>query len=161
MTALVDQMVEHRPNLVRFALKLTRDSVAADDLVQDTFLRAIEKQHQFDPATNLRAWLFTVMYSLFVNGVRTSVRRGQHVNFDDVAPFMTTRETQTDAIAMRDLRRALAVMPRAMVNVLLVAGANGHSMEDSARILGCAMGTIQSRLSRSREILKTLMGESL
>src|SRR5271166_1367508 len=96
------------PRLQRYARALTHDAFRADDLVQDTLLRAIAQQHRWQYDSNLRAWLFTIMHNQNVNGVRRSVREGIALEFDDRRPFPTAATDPTGRLSLRDFDRALA-----------------------------------------------------
>ena len=146
------------PRLRRYAFALTRNMSRADDLVQDTLVRAIAKQRGWQSGTNLRAWLFTLMHNQNVNGVRRSAREGMAVEFDDKWPFPTAAtDDPTAALSLRDLDRALAQIPEERRQVILLIGLEGASYEEAATILDVPIGTIRSRLSRGRESLRTLM----
>jgi RNA polymerase sigma-70 factor, ECF subfamily len=148
---------EEIPRLRRYARALTHDVSRADDLVQDTLVRAIAKQHLWQCGTNLRAWLFTLMHNQNADGVRRSVREGIIVEFDDQWPFLTSATDPTWGLSLRDLDRALARTPEERRRVILLIGLEGISYEEAATILNVPLGTIRSRLSRGREALRRLM----
>src|SRR5438309_9391272 len=100
------------PRLRRYARALTRDAVRADDLVQNCLMRAVAKQHLWQPGTDLRAWLFTILHNQNVNDVRRSVREGISVQVEDMASVLTVQSNATDSLQLRDLELALAKMPR-------------------------------------------------
>jgi len=145
------------PRLRRYAVALTRNMSRADDLVQDTLVRAIAKQRYWQCGTNLRAWLFTIMHNQNVNVVRRSVREGIAVEVDDTWPFLIAPTDPTAALSLRDLDRALARIPEQQRQVILLIGLEGTSYEEAATILDVPVGTIRSRLSRGRDSLRTLM----
>ena len=95
------------PRLRRYARALTHDASRADDLVQETLVRAIAKQHRWQFGTNLHAWLFTLMHNQNVNGVRRSALEGIAVGFDDKWPFPTAATDPAAGLSLRDLDRAL------------------------------------------------------
>jgi len=144
------------PRLRRYAFALTRNMSRADDLVQDTLVRAIAKQRCWQWGTNLRAWLFTLMHNQNVNGVRRSAREGA-VEFDDTWPFPTAATDPAAGLSLRDLDRALARIPQERRQVILLIGLEDISYKEAATILDVPIGTIRSRLSRGRESLRTLM----
>jgi RNA polymerase sigma-70 factor, ECF subfamily len=146
------------PKLRRYARALTRNTVSADDLVQDCLLRAIRKSHLWQPGTDLRAWLFTMLHNQYVNDVRSAARRGVTVN-DDQLDGLDTPATQSASLLMRDLDRAIKRLPEEQRQVLLLVGLEAFSYEEAARILHIPVGTVRSRLSRGREALRGLMGE--
>ena len=117
------------PRLRRYAFALTRNMSRADDLVQDTLVRAIAKQRCWQCGTNLRAWLFTIMHNQNVNGVRRSAREGIIVEVDDTWPFLIAPTDPTAALSLRDLDRALARISEQQRQVILLIGLEGISYE--------------------------------
>jgi RNA polymerase sigma-70 factor (ECF subfamily) len=151
---LIEQQI---PRLRRYARALTRNRDRADDLVQDTLSRALDKQHLWQPGTNLGAWLFTIMHNQNVNNVRRDVREFTAVEIERVS---TTLPATTDPSASRkmvELDRALAQLPLGQRQVILLVGLEGMSYEDTAGILGVPVGTVRSRLSRGRDTLRELL----
>lgn len=146
------------PRLRRYARALCRDARAADDLVQDCLCRALRKNHLFQPNTDLRAWLFTMLHNLHVNGVRSSVRQGFSVPVEDVQSLLTEPPAQGAGLALRDLDRAMGEISEEQRQVLLLVGLEAMSYEEVATILDLPVGTVRSRLSRGRERLRALMG---
>jgi RNA polymerase sigma-70 factor (ECF subfamily) len=145
------------PRLRRYARALTRDAVRADDLVQSCLVRALAKSHLWQPGTDLRAWLFTILHNQHVNDVRRSVREGVSVPVEDVAPVLTVQSTQGASLQLRDLDRALGKLPEEQRQVLLLVGLEGMRYEEVALVLDVPVGTVRSRLSRGREMLRRLM----
>ena len=145
------------PRLRRYAFALTRNMSRADDLVQDTLVRAIAKQRYWQWGTNLRAWLFTIMHHQNADGVRRSVREGSAVELDDPWPFLIAPTDPIGALSLRDLDRALARISDEQRQVILLIGLEGISYKEAATILDVPIGTIRSRLSRGRESLRILM----
>ncbi|MDB5405744.1 MAG: rpoE8 [Rhodospirillales bacterium] len=145
------------PRLRRYARALTRDATRADDLVQSCLVRAIAKSHLWQPGTDLRAWLFTILHNQHVNDVRRSVREGITVPVEDVAPMLTVQSTQGASLQLRDLDRALARLPEEQRQVLLLVGLEGMRYEEVAVVLEVPVGTVRSRLSRGRDTLRRLM----
>lgn len=142
------------PRLRRYARALVGERAAADDLVQDTLERAWSKLHLYRDGTDLRAWLFTVMHNVHVNQVRAS--RPTTV-LDDEMPELAQRAVQGDALLVRDLERAIAALPAAQREVLLLVALEDLSYDETARVLGIPIGTVMSRLARAREKLRALM----
>ena len=145
------------PRLRRYARALTHSVGRADDLVQDTLVRAIAKHHLWQPGTNLRAWLFTLMHNQNVNFVRRSVREGTAVELGDAWPVPTAVSDPAWRLSLRDLDRALAHLPEQQRQVLFLIGLEGFPYEDAATILDVPVGTIRSRLSRARGSLRNLI----
>ena len=146
------------PRLRRYARALTRDQSRADDLVQSSLCRAIAKQHLWEPGTDLRAWLFTILHNQHVNDVRRSVREGVSIPVEDVAPSLTVPADTGASLQLRDLERALARLPDEQRQVILLVGLEGMRYEEVATVLGIPIGTVRSRLSRGRDMLRELMG---
>ena len=145
------------PRLRRYARALTRDASRADDLVQSCLCRAIAKQHLWEPGTDLRAWLFTILHNQHVNDVRRSQREGVAIPVEDAVPVPTTVSDTGASLQLRDLERALACLPDDQRQVILLVGLEGMRYEEVATILGIPIGTVRSRLSRGRDMLRELM----
>ena len=145
------------PRLRRYARALTRDVAAADDLVQDCLARGLGKLHLWTEGTDLRAWLFTILHNQHVNDVRRAVREGVAIPVDDVAPVLTVPSNQGDQLRLRDLDRALGRLPEEQRQVLLLVGLEGMRYEEVAAVLNVPVGTVRSRLSRGRDMLRQLM----
>jgi RNA polymerase sigma-70 factor (ECF subfamily) len=142
------------PRLRRYARALVGDRATADDLVQDTLERAWSKLQLFREGTDLRAWLFTVMHNVHVNRIRAA---RQTEALDEEMPELAQRAAQGDALMIRDLDRAIATLPVAQREVLLLVALEDLSYEETARVLGIPIGTVMSRLARAREKLRILM----
>lgn len=126
---------------------------ATEDLLQATLMRAVEKQSQFREGTNLRAWLFTIAKNTHYN----DYRRRQHRNEVELLKADELRALpQSDTLIERDLKRALAVLPDRMARPLIMI-ATGASYDEVANKLQVDVGTVKSRVSRARQIVKTLM----
>lgn len=148
------------PRLRRYARALTGSREAADDLTQDTLERAWAKRDLWQPGTNLRAWLFTVMHGVFVNGLRRwrPTESLDALDFEGVEQRDTAASAET-AIAVRDLRRALASLPDEQRQVVLLVGLEQLSYAETAEVLGVPIGTVMSRLARGRERLRQLLDD--
>jgi RNA polymerase sigma factor (sigma-70 family) len=148
------RLVELIPRLRRYARALVGDRASADDLVQDTLERAWAKLHLYRRGTDLRAWLFTVMHNVHVNRVRAT----RPVDpLDEEMPELAQRGTQPDALLVRDLDRAIGLLPADQRAVLLLVTLEEMSYEEVAKTLGIPIGTVMSRLSRAREKLRAMM----
>ena len=144
------------PRLRRYARALTRDVVAADDLVQDCLTRALGKLHLWLDGTDLRAWLFTILHNQYVNYMRRAVREGSAVGLNESEPLLSRAPQQGKRLEMRDLERAIAKLPEEQRIVILLVGLEGMRYEEVAVVLDVPVGTIRSRLSRGREALRRL-----
>jgi RNA polymerase sigma-70 factor, ECF subfamily len=149
---------EQIPRLRRYARALTRDANRADDLVQDTLVRALAKQHLWQAGTNLRAWLFTLMHNQHVNDVRRSNREGGNIDVNDMAAVLVAITDPTASRQLRELERSLARLPLEQREAILLVGLEGMRYDEAADILDVPIGTVRSRLSRGREALRRLMG---
>jgi RNA polymerase sigma-70 factor (ECF subfamily) len=157
MTDFARQLEVEIPRLRRYARALTRDVSRADDLVQSCLTRAVAKQHLWQPGTDLRAWLFTILHNQHVNDVRRSVREGINVAVEDMAPVLTVSSNAIATLELRDLEAAIAKLPQEQRQVILLVGLEGMRYEEVALILGVPVGTVRSRLSRGRDQLRRLM----
>lgn len=144
------------PRLRRFARAMVRDPALADDLVQECLERALSRMHLWKPGTNLRAWLFTILRNLHINAIR---RRQNHVDIDGEGQgdIGAAAGTQITRLELRDLRRALQRLPAEQRDVVLLVGLEGISYGEAAEILGISIGTVKSRLSRGRRVLRLMM----
>ena len=156
MTNLHRSIEAEIPCLKRYALALTRDVLAADDLVQDCLARALGKLHLWQQGSDLRAWLFAILHNEYVNQVRQSVRQGAAVALSEAGPSLTQIPEQTGRLELHDLDRALASLPDPQRRVLLLIGVDGLRYEEAAEALGVPVGTVRSRLSRGRIALHRL-----
>jgi RNA polymerase sigma-70 factor (ECF subfamily) len=158
MTEFRGRIEEEIPRLRRYAWALTRNWSRCDDLVQDTLVRALAKEHLWEPGTNMRAWLFTIMHNQNVNAVRSAMREGTTVDIEEQSSNLVATTDPTVARQLHELDRALAQLPQEHRQVILLVGLEGMSYEDAAAILHIPVGTVRSRLSRGRDALRTLMG---
>lgn len=146
-------LAESLPAVLRFARSLTRDASAADDLVQDTVVRALERRHQYDETRSYRAWLMTLAHNLFVDGWRRGqVRRKAQPRLESVSRSIEPNQEHA-AILQQTLRAfdSLAADQRAVLHLVVVEGA---SYAEAAAILDIPVGTVMSRLSRARLALR-------
>lgn len=151
-----DEMLEHLPSLRAFAMSLTRDKALGDDLVQETIVRAWSNIDQFEPGTNMRAWLFTILRNCFY-----TMRRKQKREVADedgmIAGQMSEKPAHDGHLALEEFKEAFAQLRDEQREALLLVGVSGFSVEEAAEMCGCAPGTIKSRASRGRKRLAELM----
>lgn len=152
-----DDIVAQLPALRAFARSLCGNQADADDLVQDTLVKAWSHSHQFVAGTNLRAWLFTILRNTWYTRIRRRRREVEDAS-GQYAARLTVAPSQEDAMALNALRDALARLPDEQREVLILVGAAGLSYEETAEICGCALGTVKSRLNRARNRLLALLG---
>lgn len=144
------------PNLRAFAMSLIGSSDKADDLVQETLMKAWAKQSSFERGTNLKAWLFTILRNEFYTQMR---KRGREVSDADGihAAKMAGHPEQFGHLDLQDFRKALERLPSDQKEAIILVGGSGFSYEEAAEICDCAIGTIKSRVSRARARLAELM----
>jgi RNA polymerase sigma-70 factor, ECF subfamily len=144
----------HIPSLRRYGRSLTGSADRADDLVQDCLERAVARFGQFQPGTDLRAWLFTILHNVHCDQARRRARQGIQIPLEDCDHLLRLPARQSQSLELRDLHRAFRSLSPEHQRILLLAGVEGFSCEETAQILGVAVGTVKSRLSRARENLR-------
>ncbi len=152
-----EAILEFTPRLRRYARALTGDRYAADDLVQDTLERAMQKWALLRADSKVGAWLMAIMHNIFVNQVRRQASRPVHVDLADMTVEPSSRARQEEGLAVRDLQAALATLPADQREVLLLVTLEEMSYEATAQVLGIPVGTVMSRLSRARDKLRRLL----
>jgi RNA polymerase sigma-70 factor, ECF subfamily len=152
-----DAMLELIPNLRAFAVSLCGDIHRADDLVQDTLLKAWDHLDSYQEDTNLRAWLFTILRNTYFSQWRQRRREVEDRDGSKVAQ-LSVHPDQQGHLDMQDFRRALNMLPADQREALVLVGAAGFSYEEAAAVSGCAVGTIKSRVNRARRKLTELLG---
>jgi RNA polymerase sigma-70 factor (ECF subfamily) len=151
-----DDILATLPNLRAFAISLSGSPDKADDLVQETLVRALANIDSFEPGTNLPAWLFTILRNLF----RSEYRKRKREVEDSEGRFAATLQTrpeQSSRIEFKEFQQALARIPADRREALILVGASGFSYEEAAEICGCAVGTIKSRVNRARRKLAEML----
>lgn len=151
-----DRLASAIPKLRAFAISLARDASKADDLVQDTILKAWSNIEKFDPATNLDAWLFTILRNTFYSSLRKTRREVQ--DSDGVhAATLSVKPAHDGHLAMQEFQRAFDQLSPEHREVLILVGASGFSCEEASAMMGVAIGTVKSRASRARKRLAELL----
>lgn len=154
--------------LYGFGLLLTGQADEAEDLVQETFLRAFRFFHQYEHGTNCKAWLFTIMKHIFLNQAPQRARMvlSREVGPDEEGTSQALwRESQTpghgssmrDEVFAKDIEKALGLLPDAFRLVVVLKDVEGFSYGEIARLLDCPIGTVMSRLSRARDLLRQFL----
>jgi len=151
-----DSMLAAVPSLRAFAISLCGNVDRADDLVQETLLRALANIHSFQPGTNMPAWLFTILRNLFRSEYRKRRREVEDAD-GSYAETLKTYPAQTSHMELREFAAALATLQEDQREALVLVGASGFSYEEAAEICGCAVGTIKSRVNRARIRLARLL----
>jgi RNA polymerase sigma-70 factor (ECF subfamily) len=151
-----DAVLAAVPSLRAFAISLSGNVDRADDLVQETLLRALANIDSFQPGTNMSAWLFTILRNLFRSEYR---KRRREVEDGDgsYAETLKSQPEQSSRVEFEEFRTALAKLPPDQREALILVGASGFSYEEAAEICGCAVGTIKSRVNRARSRLADLL----
>ena len=149
-------VVDAVPALRAFAISLTGNVEHADDLVQETVLKAWAASDSFRPGTNLKAWLFTILRNH--NSTQFRKRRREVEDVDGaMAANLASKAEQEGHVALMEMQEALAKLPEDQREAVLLVGAAGFSYEDVAEMCGVAVGTIKSRVSRGRVLLAKFM----
>jgi len=152
-----DELATHLSALRAFAIHLTQNVTRADDLVQDTILKGWTNIEKFEPGTNMRAWLFTILRNTYFSDIRK--RKREVADPDGIhASHLYEKPMHDGRLAMTDFRAAFDKLSPEHREVLLLVGASGFSYEDAAAMTGVAVGTVKSRANRARARLCDLMG---
>lgn len=158
-------LVAALPRLRRYARVLTRDVERADDLVQDTLVRAWEKRRLWKLGSDLRAWLFTIMHNVHVNQFSQRRRRRLEVPLDDDEGTSGAWETpvpanQFDRVELNEVLAQIGTLPNEQREALILTAVEGLSYEDIARVQGVPIGTVMSRLNRARQKLRRMQADA-
>jgi RNA polymerase sigma-70 factor (ECF subfamily) len=157
------QALEHLDALYGLAVYLTRNGSEAEDLVQETYLRAFRFSHRFQPGTHLRAWMFQILRNTFLTFYREREREPalseDGVPEGEAAPMFQNapKEDPASRGARVDLERALVSLPEEFRTILLLVEVQGFPLEEVAEIMDCPVGTVKSRLFRAKERLRGLL----
>ena len=151
--------------LYHVALRWTKNPEDASDLVQETYLRAYQNFASFSEGTNCKAWLFTIMYSIFVNQYRKKQREGPVMSNDEIEQkyysslnTMAEQELNIKWVG-KEVEQALDQLPEIFRTPIILVDANGFTYEEAAQVLNCPVGTLRSRLFRARKILYVSLKE--
>ncbi len=165
-----DEMIPHLDALYNFGLRLTSDPNDAEDLVQDTIVKAYRFFSSYEKGTNAKAWLFRILKNSYINNYRKKSKKPQEVDYDEVATFYeTVRAERTETSDLEDkmfrelidddLSRALDSIPEDFRTVVLLCDVEDFTYEEIANMLDVPIGTIRSRLHRGRNLLKAQLME--
>jgi RNA polymerase sigma-70 factor (ECF subfamily) len=147
-----DDIVALLPDLRAFARFMCREREAADELVQNTILMALDKQSQFAEGTNLKGWLFTIMRNRFYSDLRALRRRPTGIEDTAAAPLAAVDNPEA-TLALKELSVALWQLSPQSREALILIGAGGFSYEEAAALCNCSVGTLKARVSRARKVL--------
>lgn len=153
-----EDLIAAIPGLRAFAMSLSARSDAADDLVQETLMKAWKHHESFQMGTNMRAWLYTILRNEFYTHLRKRKREVEDVD-EKYSSRASVAAEQEGHLHMTDVRNALAKLPDDQREAIVLVGASGCSYEEAAQICGVAVGTIKSRVNRARSKLAVLLGE--
>lgn len=160
-----EEILPHLDAIYNFALKLTANSDDAEDLVQDTIVKAYRFFSSYEKGTNAKGWLFRILKNSYINNYRKASRQPHKVDYDEIEPFYETiRSEQSDTTDMEsrmygemmddDVTSALNRLPEDFRTVVLLCDIEGFSYEEIANMVDVPIGTIRSRLHRGRNLLK-------
>lgn len=157
----------HLDALYRVALRLSGNASDAEDLVQDTMLRAYRSWERYTPGTNAKGWLLTILRHLFINEYRRRIRHPETVDVDTIEPFALFQEVQEedpqgaffDRIVDDEVLRAVDQLPEAFREAVTLSDVEGLSYEEVAKVLDVPVGTVKSRLYRGRRLLQAKLYE--
>lgn len=165
-----DEIVPHLDAMYNFALRLTSDPNDAEDLVQDTIVKAFRFFSSYEKGTNAKAWLFRILKNSYINNYRKKSKQPNQVDYDEVSSFYETiRADRTDTSDLEDrmfrelidddISQALEELPEDFRTVVLLCDVEGFTYEEIANMLDVPIGTIRSRLHRGRNLLKAELME--
>lgn len=152
-------VVAEIPRLRRYAIALMRNRSEADDLVQDCVVRALDRLHLWRDGSNMRTWLFTIMHNLHANEMRRRSRMRDGRQIDPDLPERGEPARQEHVVELNQLGDALARLPAAQSEILLLVGLEGLTYAETAEVLRVPVGTVMSRVSRAREGLRRLLSD--
>jgi RNA polymerase sigma-70 factor (ECF subfamily) len=168
-----EQAMPHTDALYRTALRMTRNSADAEDLVQEAMLKAFRFFHRYEQGTNIRAWLFKIMTNLFINRYRKKTRSPAELSIDDMEEFVLFRQMTSTGTYDPDrpddqvfgelfadkVKEEIENLPDEFRTVALLSILEGFSYQEIAEIAGLQLGTVKSRLFRGRKILQSRLAE--
>lgn len=149
-------LLEHLPRLQAYAIMLTRDRAQAEDLLQETSLRALRAQNQFMMGTNFTAWIYKILRNEYISSLRRKKRAPVQIE-DMPAEFLSRKGEQENDVLSREIIAAMDKLQQGQREVLILICASGLSYEEAAEALGCSVGTIKSRLWRARARMASLI----
>jgi RNA polymerase sigma-70 factor (ECF subfamily) len=153
------ELVSHLPHLRAVARALTGHRDRADDLVNDTVLKALSAEAQFQPGTYLKAWLMTILRNHYINGLRRTRIEVETIG-DIPESALPSAPNQEHVVEVNEVANALQRMSVEHREILVLVSAAGLSYEEASEVCGCAVGTIKSRLNRARSELKKVLAKS-
>ena len=149
------------PRLRRFAAGLARDPADGDDLCQATVLRALDRREQWQPGTRLDSWMMTMMRNIWIDEQRARTRRGETFVTEEAGLGIGAGGGQEEAVELGVIDRALRTLPDEQREAVLLVMVEGYSYKEAAEIVGCPVGTLNSRLVRGRDALLARLGDGV
>ncbi len=162
---------EHVDSLYNTAVRMTKNALDAEDLLQDVYLRAFRFFHRFERGTNFKAWIFKILTNTYINQYRKKINKPYHVdlekikyNYDDKEATVQTSAQESERLDYEtlfddEIKNALQQIPDEFRVVVLLADVESFSYKEVAKIIGCPIGTVMSRLSRGRKQLQNYLRE--
>ena len=148
------------PRLRRFAVGLTRSAADGDDLCQATIERALVNRGKWQEGTRLDSWMYTMMRNIWIDETRARQRRGQTFVSDEAGAAVGADGAQESSVELGNVDRALSRLPDEQREAVLLVMVEGYAYKEAAEIVGCPVGTLNSRLVRGRDALLQLLGEA-
>jgi RNA polymerase sigma-70 factor (ECF subfamily) len=149
------------PRLRRFAAGLARDPADGDDLCQATVMRALEKRDLWQPGTRLDSWMYRMMRNIWIDESRSRTRRGETFVAEDAGLAVGAGGGQEEAVTLSVIDRGLRTLPDEQREAVLLVMVEGYSYKEAAAIVGCPVGTLNSRLVRGRDALLAWLGDGV
>lgn len=165
-----EEIIPHLDAIYNFALRLTSDPNDAEDLVQDTIVKAFRFFSSYEKGTNAKAWLFRILKNSYINNYRKQSKQPHQVDYNDIAAYYETiRSEQSDTTDLEnilyrdllddDITNALSILPDEFRTVVLLCDIEGFTYEEIANMVDVPIGTIRSRLHRGRNLLRVQLIE--
>jgi RNA polymerase sigma factor (sigma-70 family) len=149
------------PRLRRFAAGLARDPADGDDLCQATVMRALDRRSQWQAGTRLDSWMMTMMRNIWIDEQRARTRRGETFVTEEAGLGIGAGGGQEEAVELGVIDRALRTLPDEQREAVLLVMVEGYSYKEAAEIVGCPVGTLNSRLVRGRDALLARLGDGV
>jgi RNA polymerase sigma-70 factor (ECF subfamily) len=149
------------PRLRRFAAGLARDAADGDDLCQATVLRALDRRGLWQPGTRLDSWMMRIMRNIWIDEQRARARRGETFAAEEAGAAVGAGGGQEEAVELNVIDRVLRTLPDEQREAVLLVMVEGYSYKEAAEIVGCPVGTLNSRLVRGRDALLARLGDGV
>jgi len=151
------ELIRRIPDMMRFAMSMTRSAQESEDLMHDTVIAAMEMADSYTPGTNMAGWLFTIQRGIFNNSLRRARTRRNYQKSQEDMPEPAELPRQIDHLVFQEAREAIEALPVDQKAAFFLVAYDGKSYNEAADILGCSVGTVKSRVSRARaEIARSI-----